>query len=326
MELKRLNSEAMQELKTYDTIVVAGEEAASRRVLNQHKAFLKINDQYSIHYVINVLQQIEQIRDIYIIGPKDRLASIFEEQGMGLDAPKKIYLVEQKGNLYENVWHAFVASLPDDSHEGQPGISKYRDKAVLITPCDAPLMTVKEVEYFISRCDMDRYDYVLGLTPEKSMKYFYPDAGRPGIKMSYLHMKEKNYRINNLHMVKPVKVSNRDHINKMYAYRYQKKINNIFQLGLYVIRKDRFRSYRLLSGLQLALKCSELNLENLTRFFSKWAPKHSLEKAISRLLGTRFVSLEVPYPGAALDIDNDADFKSLQIMFDEWRHYLENMT
>jgi len=124
-------------------------------------------------------------------------------------------------------------------------------------------------------------------------------------------------------MVKPVKVKNRDHINKMYAYRYQKKIINIIQLGLYVIKTDRLRSYKRLIGLQLALKCSGLNLVKLSRFFSGWAPRKGLEKAISRLLGTRFVSLEVPFPGAALDIDNDADFKSLRVMFDEWHNYLE---
>jgi molybdopterin-guanine dinucleotide biosynthesis protein A len=309
--------------KAYDAIIVAGEEAASHRVLNRHKAFLKIHDQYSISYVIKTLQQVKQIEDLYIVGPTDRLRSIFKEGCIDLCVPKTIHLIDQKRNLYENVWNAFVASLPGHTGDSALSLTTYRDKAVLIVPCDAPLVTVQEVEYFISHCDMDRYDYVLGLTPEKNMEYFYPKAGRPGIKMSYLHMKEKNYRINNLHMVKPVKVKNRDHINKMYAYRYQKKIVNIIQLGLYVIKTDRLRSYKLLVGLQLALKCSGSNLSKLTRFFSKWAPRKDLEKAISRLLGTRFVSLEVPFPGAALDIDNDADFRSLQIMFSEWRNYLE---
>jgi molybdopterin-guanine dinucleotide biosynthesis protein A len=313
----------LQNNKTYDAIVVAGEGAASHRVLNQHKAFLKIHDRYFISHVIKTLQQVKRIEDIYIVGPTGRLRTIFKEACIDLCAPKIIHLIEQQRNLYENVWHAFVATLPDYNGYSVLNLTKYRDKAILIVPCDAPLITAHEVEYFISHCDMDRYDYVLGLTPEKSMEYFYPNAGRPGIKMSYLHMKEKNYRINNLHMVKPVKVKNREHINRMYAYRYQKKIVNIIQLGLYVIKTDRLRSYKLLAGLQLALKCSGSNLTKLTRFFSKWAPRKDLEKAISRLLDTRFVSLEVPFPGAALDIDNDADFRSLDIMFSEWHNYLK---
>lgn len=316
---------ALHKQKTYDAIVVAGEEAASRRVLNQHKAFLKINGQYCIDYVIKTLQKVPGVRHIYIIGPRDRLSAVLKECSLDLKVPKRIHLIEQAGNLYENVWHAFLATLPGSPAEGHSKLSQYRDKAVLIVPCDAPLITVQEVTYFMAHSDMDRYDYILGLTPEESMAYFYPRDGRPGIKMSYLHMKEKNYRINNLHMVKPAKIKNRNHINRMYAYRYQKRIINIIQLGLYVIRTDRFRSYRLLMGLQLAVKCSGYNLEKFTRFFSRWAPRKELENAISRLLNTRFASLEVPYPGAALDIDNDADFRSLRVMFDAWRRHLESM-
>ena len=316
---------ALHNQKTYDAIIVAGEEPASRRVLNQHKALLKIDRQYCIQYVINTLQQVQAVGDIYIVGPRDKLTDVLKECSLNLNNPKRIHLIQQVGNLYENVWHAFLASLPDRHVDGGSLLSQSRDKAVLIVPCDAPLITVQEVTYFIANSDMDRYDYVLGLTPEKSMQYFYPREDRPGIKMAYLHMKEKNYRINNLHMVKPARVKNRDHINKMYAYRYQKRIANIIQLGWYVIRTDRFRSYRLLMGLQLAVKCSGYNYTKLTRFFSRWAPRKELENAISRLLNTRFASLEVPYPGAALDIDNDADFRSLRIMFSAWSRYLESM-
>ena len=315
----------MQQQNTYDAVIVAGEEAASRRVMQQHKALLKIHGKPCIQYVIEVLQQIEAVRRIYVVGPEDLLPAVLKPVQRDSQRGKQIHFAEQIGNLYENVWHAFLASLPEDSSKASFNLTHHADKAILIVPCDAPLLTVQEVDYFISRCDMHRYDYVLGLTPEKSLEYFYPLADRPGIKMSYLHMREKNFRINNLHMVKPVKVKNRDHINRMYAYRYQKQLMNILQLGLYVIRNDGFRSYRLLIGLQLALKCAGWHLEPLSRFFSRWAPKKDLERAISRLLNTRFISLEIPYPGAALDIDNDGDFQALQIMFDQWRRYLEGI-
>lgn len=311
----------MQEQKRYDAVIVAGEEAASRRVMRQHKALLKIHGKPFIHYVINALQRVEAVREIYIVGPERMLRAALKPCEQNLIGDKQIHFVEQIGNLYENVWRAFMASLPEASENR----TRHEDKTLLIVPCDAPLLTAKELEFFISRCDMQRYDYVLGLTPEKSLKYFYPAAGRPGIQMSYLHLKEKNYRINNLHMVKPVKVKNRDHINRMYAHRYQKRLLNILQLGLYVIRTGGFRSYRLLIALQLALKCAEWRFEKLRRFFCRRAPKRDLERAISRLLNTRFAGLEVPYPGAALDVDNDGDFQALEIMFDEWRAHLENM-
>ena len=37
---------------------------------------------------------------------------------------------------------------------------------------------------------------------------------------------------------------------------------------------------------------------------------------------TRFSTLEVPFPGAALDIDNAKDYEAMKTRFDEWRKYL----
>jgi len=34
--------------------------------------------------------------------------------------------------------------------------------------------------------------------------------------------------------------------------------------------------------------------------------------------------MEVPFPGAALDIDNDRDYETMQARFDEWREYLSH--
>jgi hypothetical protein len=31
------------------------------------------------------------------------------------------------------------------------------------------------------------------------------------------------------------------------------------------------------------------------------------------------MGLEVPYPGAALDIDRDSDYEAIKTRFDEWR-------
>ena len=38
---------------------------------------------------------------------------------------------------------------------------------------------------------------------------------------------------------------------------------------------------------------------------------------------TRFKTLEVPFPGAALDIDNSKDYDAMKIRFDEWWKYLQ---
>jgi hypothetical protein len=47
-----------------------------------------------------------------------------------------------------------------------------------------------------------------------------------------------------------------------------------------------------------------------------------MENCISNLLNTRFKGLEVPYPGAALDIDRDSDYEAIKTRYNEWRDLL----
>ena len=309
--------------RQYDAVLVAGEGEDSHNVLRQHKALLKIKGKFVIQHVIQALQQVPAIADIYVAGPVAKLSAAFAEAGLNLSTPKKIHLVPQKSNLFENAWHAFLSTLPGYNQVPVTELFEHKEKAVLMVPCDSPLITPREVTHFMDRCDLDRYDFLVGLTPEEQMTAFYPRDGRPGIKMAYLHMKEKNFRINNLHMVRPMKVIQRRHINTLYAYRYQKNIINAIILGIYLMGKEQPKSIQFFSGLQFAMISRRLGLPKLTRFFSNWTPKKELEKAISGLMNTRFAGLEVPFPGAALDIDNDRDFRTMDIMFDQWRDYLD---
>lgn len=311
--------------KRYDAILVAGEGKASYKVCDQHKAFLKIDDKYVVNYVVEALREVESVNDIYIVGSREKLARAIEEGGIDTQSPKRIFVVEQKDNLYENIWYTFLKTLPPYESEIELEHSKYRDRAVLIVPCDSPLITAHEIEYFISKCDLDHYDHILGLTAEKDLEYFYPKENQPGIKMAYLNLREAKYRINNLHMVKPIRIENRHYIQKMYRYRYQRNIKNVILFGLSVIGKDKPMSYQFYIGLQLGLLFNSLKFHRLADFFSSWTPKKELEASISRILKTRFMGLEVPFPGATLDIDNYNDWETLKLRFDEWRAYLRRL-
>ena len=50
-----------------------------------------------------------------------------------------------------------------------------------------------------------------------------------------------------------------------------------------------------------------------------------MENCISSLLNTRFKGLEVPYPGAALDIDRDSDYEAIKTRYNEWHDLLLSM-
>jgi len=315
----------IQEFKKYDAILLAGEGESSYKVLNQHKAFLRVKGKCLISFVLETLQQVDSIRDIYIVGSRGKLLKTIEEARIDLKYPKKIYVVEQKTNLYENIWHAFLETLPEKPSEDELEDSPYQDKAALIVPCDAPLITPHEVEYFISHCDLENYDHILGLTPSESLEHFYPKNGKPGIKMSYLNLKEKKYRINNLHMVKPIRIINRKYIQEVYQFRYQRNIKNMFLFGCSLLGNRKPNEFKYYFTLLLSSMFSKLGLDGPVNFLRNWVPKKGLEKCVSQILQTRLMGQEVPFPGAALDIDNEHDYQAILFRFDEWREYLEQL-
>jgi 2-C-methyl-D-erythritol 4-phosphate cytidylyltransferase len=307
--------------KKYDVILVAGEGKSSYKVYHQNKAFLTLQGKCVILYVVEALQQVQSIRDIYIVGLKDKLDQVLHSGRIDRQHPKRIHVVEQKANLYENVWQTFLQSQQVELKDVDT--TPHRDKAVLIVPCDAPLITPQEVEHFISHADMDRYDHVLGLVSREKLQHFYPQASKPGIKMAYLHIQEDSYRINNLHLVKPLRIENREYIQKMYQYRYQRNFKNLVLFGLSVFGKDKAKHYKNYIGLQLCLFFGGLGLEFVVDYFRKLNPKKELEETISTIMKTRFSALEVPFPGAALDIDNAKDYEAMKTRFEEWQEYLK---
>jgi len=321
-----MNDSTRYRHKKYDVILVAGEGESSYKVYHQHKAFLKINGKCIINYVVEALQQVESIKDIYVVGSKNKLELTLNEEAVDCHHPKTIHLVEQQANLYENIFYTFLKTIPEgeDTPIADLEKSQYRNRAVLIVPCDSPFLTPHELEYFISHSDIDNYDHILGLTPEEALERFYPRENLPGIKMAYLHLREKNYRINNLHLVKPLRIANREYIQQMYQYRYQRNFKKILMFGRSLLGKIKLKYYRCYIGLQLCQFFSSIGWMAPVNYFKTWTTNQDMEQCISNLLDTRFKGLEVPYPGAALDIDRDSDYEAIRSRYDEWHGLLNS--
>lgn len=313
------------EHKQFDALLVAGEGKDSYKVYHRHKAFLPIEGKCVLSHVVQALQGAQAIRRIIIIGPREAILRHLQQDGLNFIDPKPIEVLEQKRSLYENVWHGFLHTLPEIVPEDELNDSVYRDRAVLVVPCDAPLVTSHEIDYFIQNADLEHYDQILGLTPEENLMPFYPQPGKPGVRMAYLHLKEHRYRINNLHLVKPVRIGNRHYIHQMYHYRYQRNLKNVILFGWEIIGKDKKGRYRYYIGLSLGLFFSWLKIPFLVRLFRSWVPKQGLEECISSIMDTRFMGLESPLPGSALDIDNARDYEAIKLRFKEWRSYLSRL-
>ena len=61
---------SMNNQKTYDAILLAGEGKSSYKVHHQNKAFLTINGTCLIHYIVETLQKVKSIQDIYVVGQR----------------------------------------------------------------------------------------------------------------------------------------------------------------------------------------------------------------------------------------------------------------
>ncbi|MBN2298797.1 MAG: nucleotidyltransferase family protein [Deltaproteobacteria bacterium] len=300
-----------------DAVVAAGDGKAARKVFKRNKALLDVAGKPIIRHIVEALESCRDIDRIIVVGPKES----FEEVIGDLD----VDIVEQKRSLAENGWEGFLQTLPEYRQSGELTfdiIDKYRDKYALFLSGDIPLISVNEIEQFISQCDMNNYDHVAGITSEEILKLFGPRKGRPGIKMATFHTWDGNFRQNNLHMARPfMLMEGIDLVLKAYEYRYQKELFNILKALVAIIRlgpKDIGKTLAIYLLLQISAGLDALGFDTMAHLISFPVTKTRVERIVSGLLGARFKVVETTVGGAALDVDNEKDFMILSVMYRDW--------
>jgi len=309
-------------------IVVAGDRGKSHPVFGKNKAFLEVQGVPVITRVVSALDRSRSVSEIYVVGPKERLEETLRAAHGGIEIVKPVHIFEQRANLYDNMWTTFLETIPAyRSGEPEETIARGPDseKAILGLAADMPLLTSAEIDEFVSNCDMDRYDYVIGVTSEENLEHFYPREGMHGIRMAYLHFRGKNLRQNNLAMVRPFKIINRHYIQIMYDLRYQKESGNMARLAWEILRKEEGGwgtvGYYLL--MQLSLTFDRLRLGFMRDLIRKRTPVEAVVDCIARLMKTRFTIAHTSFGGAALDIDHEEEYEAIQQRFSDWMSYQE---
>lgn len=313
-----------------DVIVTVGDRQGSRPVLGENKAFLPVANVPLIHHVLSAVERARCTARIFVVGDKARLQDMLAVSHSPFQTTHSLVLLEQGKTLYDNVWSAFLHTLPDyhpgvdwRHYLGTPAV----DKAVLVMPGDIPLATPFELDEFVDACDLTRYDYCLGLTAAPVLSAFYPRAGQTGIRMNYYNLRDLQVRQNNLHLVKPLRFGNRHYVQEMYDMRYQREWYNIAKLCWQLWRaKD--ASVRMV----WAYLC--LHIANfMTRYhlrpsvFSRPLFLHlsMVSSLMSQLLRTRFTMVETHYGGCALDVDNADHYRAICDNFDRWHAYQQGL-
>jgi molybdopterin-guanine dinucleotide biosynthesis protein A len=304
-----------------DAVIVAGDGRASRKIFKRNKALLDVAGKPMIRHIVETLQGCKAIDHVVVVGPREK----FEEVIGDLN----VHIAQQKRSLAENGWEGFLQTLPEYRQTGELTgdiIKKYHSKYVLFLSGDIPLLSVSELEEFISRCDMDRYDYFAGVTSEEILNLFGPRKGSPGIKMATFHTREGNFRQNNLHMARPFVLFNSiDLVLKVYEYRYQKEFFNILRAIMEIIKLGPGkigRTLLLFLLLQISTGLAVIGLEPIARIVSYPVRRGRLEALMSALLGARVKIVETTIGGAALDVDNEKDFMVLSIMYKDWMNHI----
>ncbi|MDY6845121.1 MAG: nucleotidyltransferase family protein [Thermodesulfobacteriota bacterium] len=304
----------------YRTVILAGDGNKSRAVYGKNKALLEMNNRPIVSYVVSALLGSSFVGDIKIVGPQSELRKALSPHIKGFE--DKIDLCEQKGSLFENAWHGVLTHLSISNEEIKASEVIYSEEPFFFISGDLPLITTYEIDQFLKNCNVAEYDYMLGLTREEFLIPYYPKDHNPGIKMAYFHLKNKLARINNLHLIKPFQVESRHYIQEVYDYRYQLSFKNVLALGVHFLQtKAKFMGTLCFMALQLSSIFSRIGLTSFTRIPRRFCCEERLHRTISRILGTRFTTIETTYGGAALDIDNEKDYEIMRAMFQRWRDY-----
>lgn len=310
-----------------DAAILIGDRGRSYPVRGQNKNFLEIEGMPLFIHVVRALEQARSLSLLFVVGDKRRIEHTLEKHRSALINPHRVIALEQRNNLFANAVSAFEKASELGGGKSEACGPRFQEKTMLYLPGDMPLVTPHEIDEFLEKCDPERFDYCAGVTPEESLRPFYPCAGSRGIRMAYFHVRQGKYRQSNLHLVKPMKVAHRHYIQKMYDYRYQKQPVNVAKLLWEFLRTNvGGKGIYCYLVLHWNLLLARLGLGFLTGVFRRLVSIETVEEAIGQLLGCRFKIVETQMPGAALDVDNEKDYETLKYMFTRWHVHQENLS
>ncbi len=302
-------------------VVAAGDLRAAKAVYGESKVYLEIEGRPLVALVVEALQRVPEVGEVWVVGNAERLARVFPRGEVEAKLAKPLHLVPQFRSLYENVWQTYRRLLPEAGETGRdPGESDL-DTTVLYLSGDLPFATPQEISQFIRRGQDLDCSYALGLSTEESMEMFLPRApGSPGIRPATFNLREGRFRQSNLHLVKPARIVNRFYIEEMYEHRYQREWGNIAALAWRLLRSEQggwgvVYYYLLMHLAGIAHRRGWIGLADRIR---RWIPMARIERGVSSLLRASFRLVVTEIGGCALDIDNEAEYDAARQRYREW--------
>ena len=303
--------------KPIDAVVVAGTGDASKNFSGVNKNLLPVAGRPVLGRVIDALDGARTIRRIFVVGPSNDLKSLVASCGQAWKT--RVQVVQQKETALDNALAGFYASL---GPRYRPGDER-RDPQVAAHPAlimggDLPLVSAAEIDEFLTGCASKDIDYGLGLTEEAHLRRFYPAKGKPGIRMAYLHLATGSFRLNNLHFARPFRIGNMPYLQRIDRARYQRELGNMLRIAKDMLVNLGLRPVLTYLLLQCCVLLQSLGLRRLLAFARRWATEAIVTNAANRMLRTRAAIITTSGGGAAIDVDNERDYQTIEARFKEF--------
>jgi len=299
-----------------DAVVLAGtHQNPGRLIAGRNKAFLKINGQTLIRYVVDALIEAKEIDQIFVVGPAAELLAEMP------NLPADVHIINQRGKMLTNCWAGIEAS--EDFHRNDPAVP-IADRPMLVTSCDIPLVTSVAVDDFVRRCARvdARSDFrngmLVGVVDEPVLTPFYPVADKPGIKRPYVETAGGRLRLANIYVGRPRKLSGHEFLQTGFSHRKAEDWRNVIKLAFSFFRRPQgWQAAWMTARLQLTLMAAKKK-GRFYRYMKRGNTEARVEKLISGVLGGPISIVATPFGGLSLDVDDGEDFRVLNTRFDDW--------
>jgi hypothetical protein len=97
-------------------VVMAGDRGAARDIRGESKVFLDLDGRPLVAHVVEVLQGVPEVAEVWVVGDSERLEEALEPLRERLLKP--LHILEQFQNLYENAWESYRHALPGSRPSG----------------------------------------------------------------------------------------------------------------------------------------------------------------------------------------------------------------
>jgi molybdopterin-guanine dinucleotide biosynthesis protein A len=170
---------------TIDALVIAGgytDDKMKKYSTVAQEALIPIGNRVMVEYVIDALEQTEQIDDILVVGPVEQLQKVFFNR-------PRVLIASEGETAIDSVLN---------------GITVLKSKGrVLILTADIPLINAEVISKFLLECQEAEVDLFYPIVPKRINEEMYPQ-----VKRTYVSFDEGKFTGGNMFLVNPDVIAN----------------------------------------------------------------------------------------------------------------------